>query len=238
MRIAMWSGPRNLSTALMYAFAARDDCAVWDEPFYAAYLAATGLEHPMRSEILAAGVKNPAKVVESCLGKIPDEKTVFYQKHMTQHMIPDFNRTWLTQLTNVFLIRHPAKVLASYQAKRESITLNDIGFWQQEELFDQIAEAKGSQPIVIDSESILAEPKAAFIRLCGAIGIEFQEQMLSWPKGPHKHDGVWGSHWYKSVWESTGFTQKPASAPSLDGLDQDILAQAMKSYTKMQQYRI
>lgn len=238
MRIAMWSGPRNLSTALMYAFAARNDCAVWDEPFYAAYLASTGLEHPMRREILSAGEQDPAKVTARCLSDIPDGKHLFYQKHMTQHMVPEFDRSWLKQVTNVFLIRHPAKVMASYLAKRESSTLNDIGFWQQEELFDLVAATRGETPIVIDSESILADPKAALCNLCDAIGIDFQEQMLRWPKGPHKHDGVWAVHWYKSVWQSTGFTQKPVSEPDFEGLDQGILAKAMLSYEKMQKYCI
>ncbi len=238
MRIAMWSGPRNLSTALMYAFAARDDCAVWDEPFYAGYLAATGLEHPMRGNILQTGEQDHTNVVARCLADIPDGKAHFYQKHMTQHMIPEFDRSWLEQVTNVFLIRHPAKVMASYRAKRESLTLNDMGFWQQEELLDQVAAVSGKTPIVIDSESILADPKAALNNLCDAIGIDFQKQMLSWPKGPHQHDGVWAAHWYKSVCKSTGFSQKPVSEPDFEGLDQEILAKAMLSYEKMQKYRI
>ena len=120
MRIAMWSGPRNLSTAMMYSFGARDDCAVWDEPFYAAYLEETGLEHPMRAEILAAGERDAAAVAARCLGNIPDGKSVFYQKHMTHHMVPKIDREWMNSVTNIFLIRDPAKVIASYNAKREN----------------------------------------------------------------------------------------------------------------------
>ena len=123
MKIAMWSGPRNLSTALMYAFAARGDCAVWDEPFYAAYLAATGIDHPLRDQVIAAGETDAARVAQACLGPIPQGQSLFYQKHMTLHMIPAFDRSFLAGLTNVFLIRHPARVIASYSKKRESPTL-------------------------------------------------------------------------------------------------------------------
>ena len=135
----MWSGPRNLSTALMYAFAARGDCAVWDEPFYAAYLRATGIDHPMRDAIIAAHDPDPASVAAACTGPIPQGQSLFYQKHMTLHMIPAFDRGFMRQLTNVFLIRHPARVVASYSKKREAPTLADIGFVQQAELFDQVA---------------------------------------------------------------------------------------------------
>ncbi|MCF6305607.1 MAG: HAD family hydrolase [Rhodobacteraceae bacterium] len=238
MRIAMWSGPRNLSTAMMYSFAARDDCAVWDEPFYAAYLAATGLEHPMRDEILAAGEQDHRKVAKKCLSAIPEGKSLFYQKHMTQHMIPEFDKGWLAGVKNVFLIRHPAKVMASYLVKREGSTLNDIGFWQQETLFDQVAESIGETPVVIDSDDILKDPKAALKGLCGAIDIDFQPQMLRWPKGPNENDGAWAPHWYKSVWQSTGFSQKPVSGPDISGLNKEILAKAMQSYQKLRQYRI
>ena len=126
MRIAMWSGPRNLSTAMMYAFGARDDCAVVDEPFYAAYLARTGLDHPMRDEILATQPQDPARVVDALIGSIPAGRPHFYQKHMTQHMIPGIPRDWMARVTNVFLIRHPARVVASFGAKYDNPTLADI----------------------------------------------------------------------------------------------------------------
>ncbi|MGL6211809.1 MAG: HAD family hydrolase, partial [Paracoccaceae bacterium] len=143
----MWSGPRNLSTAMMYAFAARGDCAVWDEPFYAAYLAATGINHPMADAVIAAGLTDPVAVAAGCLGPVPSQKLIFYQKHMTLHMIPDFDRGFLTGLTNIFLIRHPARVVASYARKREAPTLADIGFVQQAELFDQVCQQLGRSPL-------------------------------------------------------------------------------------------
>ena len=131
MRIAMWSGPRNLSTAMMYAFGARADCAVWDEPFYAAYLTETGLDHPMRDEVIAAGETDPQAVAARCSSSVPAGRPHFYQKHMTHHMVEGFPLDWMAEVTNVFLIRHPARVLASYVKKRETPTLEDIGIVQQ-----------------------------------------------------------------------------------------------------------
>ena len=238
MRVAMWSGPRNLSTAMMYSFASRNDCTVWDEPFYAAYLAATGLIHPMTKEILAAGITNATDVGAACLAEIPDGKTLFYQKHMTQHMLPQFNRDWMSSFRNVFLIRHPAKVLASYRAKRENPTFDDIGFWQQAEIFQQIQKTTGKTPTVIDSDDILADPEKMLGRLCNALGIPFNRQMLTWPKGPHIKDGAWAPHWYKSVWESDGFSKKPTAEPDFSGLPDEILEKSMRCYRDLHKYRL
>ena len=134
MKIAMWSGPRNLSTAMMYAFGTRADFAAWDEPFYAAYLAATGLDHPMRDEVIAAGETDPEKVAAALRGPVPGNVRHWYQKHMAMHMLPGFPLDWAEDCVNVHLIRHPARVIASYSEKRESPTLDDIAFRQQAEL--------------------------------------------------------------------------------------------------------
>jgi Sulfotransferase domain len=232
-RIAMWSGPRNLSTAMMYAFAARGDSAVWDEPFYAAYLAATGIDHPMRDAVVGAGMTDPARVAAACVGRIPQEQTLFYQKHMTLHMIPDFDRGFLRDLTNVFLIRHPARVVASYAKKREAPTLMDIGFVQQAELFDQVAQVTGAAPLVIDSAEIRADPRAALTRLCAALGIGFTDRMLRWPAGPKPYDGVWAPHWYNAVHASTGFEDPEGPLPVLSPDFQALCDQAMPHYTRL-----
>jgi Sulfotransferase domain len=232
-RIAMWSGPRNLSTAMMYAFAARGDCAVWDEPFYAAYLAATGIDHPMRDSVIGAGMTDPAQVAATCVGPIPQQQTLFYQKHMTLHMIPDFDRGFLRDLTNVFLIRHPARVVASYAKKREGPTLTDIGFVQQAELFDQVAQVTGAAPLVIDSAEIRADPRAALTRLCAALGIGFTDRMLRWPAGPKPYDGVWAPHWYNAVHASTGFEDPEGPLPVLSPDFQALCDQAMPHYTRL-----
>ena len=234
----MWSGPRNLSTAMMYAFGARLDCAVWDEPFYAAYLKATGLDHPMREQILATGLTDPDAVIARCLGPVPDSKTVFYQKHMTQHMIDGFDRSWIKDCTNVFLIRDPARVIASYAAKRENPTLEDIGFRQQAELFDQICQTTGTAPPVMDSIAIRENPEAQLRKLCRAIGLQFMPQMLAWPKGGHKDDGVWARHWYGAVWKSTGFADPEGPLPIVPEPLKPVLEAAMPYYERMAKFRL
>jgi hypothetical protein len=236
MKIAMWSGPRNLSTAMMYAFAARGDCAVVDEPFYAAYLKATGVDHPMRDAVIAAQNTDPMQVAATCLGPIPEGKGVYYQKHMTLHMIPAFDRSFLRGLTNVFLIRHPARVVASYARKRENPTLMDIGFVQQAELFDQVADMFGKTPTVIDSATIRDNPRAALSGLCAKLGIPFTDAMLTWPIGPKPYDGVWAPHWYGAVHRSTGFEDPEGPLPVLDAAAQSLVDQALPYYQRLEKY--
>lgn len=204
-RIAMWSGPRNISTAMMRSFGNRPDTAVWDEPYYAAYLDRTGLDHPMRAEILAAHETDPDRVAAAVLGAVPDGRTVFYQKHMTHHMLPDFDLSWLGAVTSAFLIRDPAPVLASYVKKREAVTLADIGIVQQAEIFDRVADRLGAAPPVVEGADVLADPEGMLSRLCARLGIAFDAAMLSWPAGRRASDGVWAPHWYHAVEASTGF---------------------------------
>lgn len=236
MKIAMWSGPRNLSTAMMYAFAARGDCAVWDEPFYAAYLAATGIDHPMAEQVIAAGEPDPARVAAACLGPNPEGKPLWYQKHMTLHMIPGFDRGFLNGLTNVFLIRHPARVIASYSRKRERPTLEDIGFVQQAELFDRVADRLGAAPPVVDSAAIRANPRAALEGLCRKLGIAFTESMLHWPAGPKPYDGAWAPHWYNAVHASTGFDDPEGPLPELPAEYRALVDRAIPHYERLSRY--
>ena len=237
MRIAMWSGPRNLSTAMMYAFAQRDDFAVWDEPFYAAYLHATGIIHPMQDEILAAGERDPNLVITKCLGPVPDGKSHFYQKHMTHHMIPDFDRSWIAKVTNVFLIRHPARVIASYAAKRDELTLDDIGFRQQLDLYRQV-KSMGQNPIVIDSVDIRANPEQTLNRLCKCLNIPFDDKMLRWPAGGNPADGAWAPHWYGAVHRSTGFADPEGPLPDISDEHRQICADAFENYEELRQHVI
>lgn len=237
MRIAMWSGPRNLSTAMMYSFGARSDCAVMDEPFYATYLARTGLNHPMRDDILASQPTDPAGVVDQLLGPIPDGKPHVYQKHMTQHMIDGIPRDWMLEVTNVFLIRHPARVAASFSAKYDDPTLADIGFVQQAELFDGLT-AAGKNPVVIDSADIRRDPETMLKRLCAAIGLNWDPAMLSWPAGGHAQDGIWAAHWYGAVHRSTGFAPAEGGLPALETDQQALADAAMPYYDRLAQYAI
>lgn len=237
MRIAMWSGPRNLSTAMMYSFGARADCHVVDEPFYAAYLAKTGLAHPMRTEILTSQPKNGADVERSLLAQTLDNSPHFYQKHMTQHMVPGIPRGWMKNTKNVFLIRHPARVVASYAKKREGPKLADIGFRQQEELFDYAC-GLGQSPIVIDAADVRADPEGALKALCAALELEWDSAMLSWPAGGHAQDGVWASHWYGAVHRSTGFANPEGELPQLDTEYAALAAQALPYYERLEKTKL
>ena len=237
-KIAMWSGPRNLSTAMMYSFAQRNDTTVLDEPFYAAYLAATGIEHPMYQEIIASGEVNPEKVAEICTGENPQSLPVFYQKQMTKHMIDSFDRDWIFAVTNVFLIREPARVIASYHIKSEDPVLSDIGVKEQLELFDKICQKSGSAPAVIDSADILAAPEKMLRVLCQAIDIEFQTSMLSWSQGPRPYDGIWAAHWYKSVWKSSGFAAPEKILSEVPEHLLDLLETANGYYDQIRNYAL
>ena len=237
-RIAMWSGPRNLSTAMMYSFAARGDCQVWDEPFYAAYLQKTGMDHPMRDEVIAAGLADSRAVASACLAPLNAEQSLFYQKHMTLHMVPEFDRGFMRGLTNVFLIRHPARVIASYAKKREAPELADIGFVQQAELFDEVADWLGHAPLVIDSADIRATPRETLSRLCASLNIPFTDRMLRWPAGPKPFDGVWAPHWYNAVHASTGFDEPEADLPTLSPEFQRLCDLALPYYERLERLKL
>ena len=229
MRIAMWSGPRNLSTAMMYSFAARSDFTVMDEPFYAAYLAASGADHPMRDEILKAHETDPNKVDLACRGAGTPH---IYMKHMPHHMLEGFPMGWAEGCVHVHLIRHPARVIASYTAKREAPTLEDIGFAQQAALYDKLG------GVVIDSTDIRADPEGMLRTLCGAIGLEFDPAMLSWKAGPRSYDGIWASHWYGAVHRSTGFAGAEGDMPELEPDMQKIMTQALPYFERLALHKL
>lgn len=237
MRIAMWSGPRNISTAMMYAFGNRPDFAVIDEPFYAAYLAQSGKDHPMREEILASQSDDPETVVAALTGPIPGNAAHFYQKHMAQHMLPGIPRDWLGQMENVFLIRHPARVVASFSEKYENPGLDDLGYRQQADLFEHLVRI-GQQPIVMDSTDIRANPEAMLRALCAKLSLDWDRAMLSWPKGGHERDGVWASHWYGAVHQSTGFAGPEGPVPELRGAAAQLADAAMPYYQQLWSARL
>jgi hypothetical protein len=231
VRIAMWSGPRNISTAMMRSFGNRPDTAVIDEPFYAAYLAVTGIDHPLREESLKSQPADWHEVVKTILGPVPGNHPVFYQKHMTHHMCPEFGRGWIAQCRNAFLIRSPEDVLASYTEKRSDVALEDIGFVQQAEIFDAEAQRLGFAPPVIDAADVLANPRGTLSALCGALDIPFMENMLHWPPGRRETDGAWAPAWYDAVERSTGFVP-PRSPVCINGLRDDLkpIALAARPY--------
>lgn len=228
LRIAMWSGPRNISTAMMRAWENRADCAVIDEPFYACYLAESGADHPYREAVLQS---QPTCRSEVIAGLVSDEPApIYYQKHMTHHMPADCDLSWAMEMHHVFLIRDPAAVIASYLNKMPTVSSDDIGIVRQWELFQTISGLTGRRPTVIDGADVLANPGALLEKLCAALEVPWREQeMTAWPAGPRSSDGVWAQHWYQSVWESTGFSVPPAPTPDVPGVAQK-LAQDMQSY--------
>lgn len=239
VRIAMWSGPRNISTAMMRGFENRPDCSVVDEPFYAAFLAATGADHPMRAEVLASQPKDWRAVAEALARDAQAGPALIYEKHMAHHMLPAFGLDWSAECRNAFLIRDPDEVLASYLAVRGEATLDDIGIVRQRELFEREADRLGRAPPVLRGADVLADPRGMLTALCAALTIPFRDEMLAWPAGRRSSDGVWAPAWYDAVERSTGFAApaERASAP-LPGALQRIADAARPHYEALAARRL
>ena len=205
LRLAMWSGPRNISTAMMRSWGSREDTVVCDEPLYAHYLKVTGLPHPAAREVTEHHETDWRKVSGWLTGEVPSGKTIFYQKHMAHHLLPEVERDWLGELTHAFLIRDPAEMLLSLSKVTPSPRLEDTGLPQQAELVDRIIQEKGKAPPVLDARDVLGDPPHFLDLLCREVGVEFDEAMLSWDPGRRDTDGVWASHWYGAVEASTGW---------------------------------
>ncbi len=205
----MWSGPRNISTALMRSWGNRPDCAATDEPLYAHYLSTAPLSirnsHPGWQDVLDAQPTDWRVVADALTGPVPGGKPIWYQKHMSHHLTPDIDRAWVLGLTNCFLIREPAAMITSFIKVIPEPRPEDLGLPQQVELFEWIRSETGTTPTVIDSREVLTDPRRALTHLCERFGVSFHESMLAWPPGPRPEDGVWAPHWYESVYRSTGF---------------------------------
>lgn len=206
-RIALWSGPRNLSTALMRSFSSRADCVVSDEPFYAAYLAGNTLDHPGRAAVIASQPTDWRVVAgQISAGAPPLPRPLWYQKHMAHHMRVEMTGPWLDALDHAFLIRHPGRVITSYSRVASAMTLAETGLPWQVRLFEHLRAIRSTPPPVLDADQLRRAPEPALRALCSALGLEWDAAMLHWPAGPHPQDGVWGPHWYANTWASTGFT--------------------------------
>jgi hypothetical protein len=190
---------------MMRAWGNRPDTVVVDEPFYAFYLKEARANHPGAEEVVAAGEIDWRKVVAELTGPIPRDAGIFFQKQMAHHLLPQVDRRWLLQVTNCFLIRNPAEVIASYTKKNPAPNLSDLGFVQQKEIFDFIREQTNKLPPVIDAKDVLLNPERILRLLCDAVGVGFDRAMLSWPPGLRDTDGVWAKYWYQEVAKSTGF---------------------------------
>jgi len=238
LRLAMWSGPRNISTAMMRAWENRGDCAVVDEPLYAHYLAHTGLDHPGREEVIAAGETDWRRVAARLTGAVPEGKAIWYQKHMTHHLLPHIGREWLRGLTHVFLIRDPREVLLSYVRSRPTVTAEDIGVAQQLEIFEHVQSLCGVSPPVIDASEFLEAPEAHLRALCQTLDVPFTTRMLSWPPGARASDGVWAPHWYEAVQRSTGFVAHRQRERRVPPQQQGIIEVAMPAYEALFAHRL
>ncbi len=236
--LAMWSGPRNISTAMMRSWENRGDCAVVDEPLYAHYLKHTGLDHPGREEVIAAGETDWKKVASALTGAVPGGYPIFYQKHMTHHLLPHIDRQWLAQLTHVFLIRDPRRVLLSYVKSRPNVTADDIGVHQQLEIFRHVRAATGATPPVIDALEFLRAPERQLRALCARLNVEFKPQMLHWPAGARASDGVWAPHWYDSVYRSTGFEAANETPVEVPERFRAIIAEVMPAFEELYALRL
>lgn len=238
VRIAMWSGPRNISTALMRAWEARGDTAVVDEPFYAHYLAETGVDHPGREEVIEVHETDWRTVAATLTGPAPGGKAVFYQKHMAHHLLPGMEGEWLDRLAHAFLIRDPREMLTSLIRVTPDPTLADTGLPQQVDLFVRMRGRTGRTPPVIDARDVLEDPPGVLARLCEAVGVPWTDRMLAWEPGRRETDGVWARHWYDAVERSTGFRPyRPKDATVPERLD-DVLEASESAYATLHAHRL
>jgi len=238
LRLAMWSGPRNISTAFMRSWGNRDDTFVCDEPLYAHYLVKTGLPHAMAQEVIASQENDWKKVVAWLTGPVPGGKSIFYQKHMSHHLLPEIGRDWLPRLTNCFLIRSPAEVLPSLDEKYERPRLLDTGYPQQIEIFEYIQRHTGQVCSVIDSRDILMNPREILTRLCERLGVAFHDSMMSWAPGLRDTDGIWARHWYNAVKKTTSFQPYVAKNKPLPDHLRDLHDECLPYYEKLYAFRL
>ena len=236
--IAMWSGPRNLSTAMMRAFENRNDTEVLDEPFYAHYLSATGLDHPGKDMIIDSQSTDWNEVVDMCTNSDLQERPIWYQKHMAQHNLEGFDISWVKDVTNCLLIRDPKYVIASYGKKFPIEDERLLGYIQQTEIIEFLEKENGMVPPIIDADDILRDPEIMLKKLCQKIGIDFSLTMLSWPKGPRESDGIWAPYWYEGVQDSTGFQPYAYREIILDDDLIEIYDNCMNYYDAIHQKRI
>jgi len=237
-RIAMWSGPRNISTAMMRAWENRGDCHVTDEPFYAHYLHQTGAPHPGAAEVIAAGDTDWTRVVARLTGPVPQDRSIWFQKHMTHHLLPGMDLDWMARVTNCFLIRDPREMLPSLLAVTPGAQLLDTGLPQQWRIFEWVRQMTPGVPPILDARDVLENPRATLGRLCSVLGIAFSERMLRWPPGPRDSDGVWAPHWYANVERSTGFASPRRETRPIPEDRTCLLAECEEIYQALRAQRL
>ena len=226
----MWSGPRNISTALMRSFENRSDTYVTDEPYYAYFLTESGENHPARKEILNNQSSDWNTVSSMLIGEIPKQKKVWYQKHMAHHIFTHSDLSWTKHVTNLFLIRDPKEVIISYQKRFDLVDHMQLGYNQQVQIMNFVADTTGDFPIVINAKDVLTNPQKILSEICRIMQIDFDERMLYWPAGKRDTDGVWAPHWYSEVEKTTGFQPYSDKNIVLDAKWEDIYYRCMIDY--------
>ena len=235
----MWSGPRNISTAMMRSFSSRPDCFVSDEPFYGAFLKESGADHPMRDEVISSMETDWFRIAEAMAGDPPDGSPVWYQKQMAHHMVGPVAPDDIRDVTHAFLIRDPKRMVASYARKREDVSASDLGIDLLRQFFDRECDRLGYPPPVVDAADVLAYPAGTLSALCAALEIPWTDAMLHWPSGRHRQDGVWAAHWYGRVEASTGFEgEEDADPPELDSHLRKIADACEGDYQSMARFRL
>lgn len=238
VRIAMWSGPRNLSTAMMRSFGSRSDAFVSDEPFYGCFLETSGADHPMRDETIESMDTDWSSVMTTLRGDPPDGSPVWYQKHMWHHMIGPIGYDDFIGFRHAFLIREPERMIASYLRKREAAAFEDFGLERQAEFFEREADRLGHAPPVIDANDVLADPESVLTGLTGALGLPWDPAMLSWAPGRRETDGVWAAHWYNAVEKSTGFGPPESGSVDLPENARRLADRCRPYYERLATHRI
>ena len=238
IRIAMWSGPRNISTALMRSFENRTDAYVTDEPFYAYFLKNSGEIHPAREQILKVQSSNWDEVSAMLTGNIPKDKNVWYQKHMAHHVFDDSNLEWTKDVINCFLIREPKEVINSYIKRFDLKNALQLGYSQQLKILNFIKDISGKEPIVMNAKDVLMDPETQLRGLCERVGVDFTSDMLSWPLGTRDTDGVWAPHWYSEVEKTTGFQPYTYANTSIEEKWSKIYESCLPDFELLNSYRM
>ena len=234
----MWSGPRNISTAMMRSWGSRSDTFVIDEPYYAHYLSQNDLDHPGRDEVIGEGELDSEKVSQGLVNDTKDSCSIYYQKHITHHLLDSIDREWMKSVINCFLIRDPKDMIISYSKVHPNLNMHLLGLEEQNEIFEYVKNITGEIPPIVDAKDVLLNPRNILSKLCGNIGITFSEEMLSWSRGPRDTDGNWGKYWYKNVMNSTGFNEYKSKKEDVPKEYEQLYQKCYILYKKLHRLRL
>lgn len=234
----MWSGPRNISTAMMRSWGSRSDTFVIDEPYYAHYLSQNELDHPGREEVIQEGELDSEKVSRGLVNDTKDSCSIYYQKHITHHLLDSIDREWMKSVVNCFLIRDPKDMIISYSKVHPDLNMHLLGLEEQNEIFEYVKNIAGEIPPVIDAKDVLMNPRDILGKFCDKIGVIFSEEMLTWARGSRDTDGNWGKYWYKNVVNSTGFNEYKPKMEEVPDRYLDLYEDCYKLYKNLHDLRI